>query len=404
LKTSVLRLLLTLLLVSSAPTSAASQSAVLINQRLELMQSVAAFKWLNQRSIEDLAREQVVLDQAAFQALRRQITTESSRQFFSAQIDAAKQIQTCWFDRWRDGGAPTAAPDLNTEVRPELLRLGEAIIDSLVTVPSDQAAFLQALNVDCLTESARSDIYTALTAIETYPSRLAQIRQSGILRVGTTGDYAPFSFALDRSEPTGIDITLAERLATHLGAELRLVKTSWPTLTEDFLAGEFDIAMSGVSITAARRKIAAFTLPYHVGGKTPITLCRRVGEFSSLALIDQPGNTLIVNPGGTNEKFLDANIHQAMKRLHNDNRTIFEEIVAGRADLMITDSIEVRLKSAVMPELCPSMPGETLTYQEKGYMLPQETALVETVNNWLNAEINSGELERVFARHLQARP
>jgi len=403
LQTTAFRLLLTLLMVSSPATAAADRSAELINQRLELMASVAAFKWLNQRPIEDLAREQVVLDQAALQALRQQITTDSSRGFFSAQIKAAKQIQACWFDRWRNGDAPTAAPDLNTVVRPELLRLGTAIVDSLVTGTSDLAAFMQALDVDCLADSARSDIYTALTAIETYPSRLAQIRQSGILRVGTTGDYAPFSFARDEREPMGIDITLAKRLAAQLGTKLHFVTTSWPTLSEDFLAGQFDIAMSGVSITAARQQIAAFSLPYHIGGKTPITLCRRADEFSSLALIDRPSNTLIVNPGGTNEKYLDAHIRQARKHLHNDNRTIFEEIIAGRADLMITDSIEVRLKSAVFPELCPSMPGRTLTYQEKGYMLPQEPLLVEVVNTWLKAEIDSGELERVFASHLQAR-
>ncbi|MGB1685205.1 MAG: gamma subclass chorismate mutase AroQ [Pseudomonadales bacterium] len=402
-QTTAFRLLLTLLLVSSPAAAAADRSAELINQRLELMASVAAFKWLKQRPIEDLAREQVVLDQAALQALRRQITTDSSRRFFAAQIKAAKQIQACWFDRWRNGDAPTAAPDLNTEVRPELLRLGTAIVDSLVTGTSDRAAFMQALDVDCLADSARSDIYLALTAIETYPSRLAQIRQSGILRVGTTGDYAPFSYARDEREPVGIDITLAKRLATQLGTKLHFVTTSWPTLSEDFLAGQFDIAMSGVSITAARQQIAAFSLPYHIGGKTPITLCRRADEFSSLALIDRPSNTLIVNPGGTNEKYLDAHIRQARKHLHNDNRTIFEEIIAGRADLMITDSIEVRLKSAVFPELCPSMPGRTLTYQEKGYMLPQEPLLVEAVNTWLKAEIDSGELERVFASHLQAR-
>ncbi|MGB0693688.1 MAG: gamma subclass chorismate mutase AroQ, partial [Pseudomonadales bacterium] len=173
-QTTAFRLLLTLLLVSSPATAAADRSAELINQRLGLMASVAAFKWLKQRPIEDLAREQVVLDQAALQALRRQITTDSSRRFFAAQIKAAKQIQACWFDRWRNGDAPTAAPDLNTVVRPELLRLGTAIVDSLVTGTSDRAAFMQALDVDCLADSARSNIYTALTAIETYPSRLAQ--------------------------------------------------------------------------------------------------------------------------------------------------------------------------------------------------------------------------------------
>ena len=88
--------------------------------------------------------------------------------------------------------------------------------------------------------------------------------------------------------------------------------------------------------------------------------------------IDQPSVRAIVNPGGTNERFIDAKLRRAKKILHQDNRTIFNEIINGNADLMITDSIEVRLQANLHPELCGSMPGETLTYQEKGYMMPKD--------------------------------
>ncbi|MDZ7686147.1 MAG: hypothetical protein U5O39_15000 [Gammaproteobacteria bacterium] len=49
-----------------------------------------------------------------------------------------------------------------------------------------------------------------------------------------------------------------------------------------------------------------------------------------------------------------------------DNRTIFNEIIAERADVMITDAIEVRLKAYAHEELCAAMPGETFTDQGEG--------------------------------------
>ena len=52
-------------------------------------------------------------------------------------------------------------------------------------------------------------------------SRLDEIVKSGALRVGTTGDYRPFT-ALDKTSGTysGFDIDLAHSLADALGVKL----------------------------------------------------------------------------------------------------------------------------------------------------------------------------------------
>jgi cyclohexadienyl dehydratase len=95
------------------------------------------------------------------------------------------------------------------------------------------------------------------TAAGADPSRLEQILQRGVLRVGTTGDYRPFT-ALDKASGaySGFDIDLARSLADALGVRVEFEPTSWPTLAKDFDAGAFDIAMGGVTVmgwTAPRR-------------------------------------------------------------------------------------------------------------------------------------------------------
>ncbi|MDZ7686146.1 MAG: transporter substrate-binding domain-containing protein [Gammaproteobacteria bacterium] len=109
-----------------------------------------------------------------------------------------------------------------------------------------------------------------MTAVDVFPSRLEQILATGTLRVGTTGDYAPFSFSSDGEQFEGIDIELAHDLAESLDVRLELVHTTWPTLEKDLAAGRYDIAMSGVSRTLARQRHGYSSPPYHVGGKTPI--------------------------------------------------------------------------------------------------------------------------------------
>lgn len=169
----------------------------------------------------------------------------------------------------------------------------------------------------------------------------------------------------------------------------------WPTLSEDLVAGEYDIAMNSVSVTAARKQLGNFSHPYHVGGKTPITRCEDKDLFGSLAAIDRESVTLVVNPGGTNQQFLDAHVHRAKIIVHQDNRDIFELILNHNGDVMITDRIEVQLQTALHPELASSM-TDNLSYQEKAYLIPGDAALTNAVNQWLESAKTQGTLDKAF--------
>ena len=58
-----------------------------------------------------------------------------------------------------------------------------------------------------------------------------------------------------------------------------------------------------------------------------------------------------------------AHVKQASITVYPDNVTIFDQIVAGKADLMITDAIETRLQQKLKPALCalpPEVPFDLL--------------------------------------------
>ncbi|MFT7219641.1 MAG: cyclohexadienyl dehydratase [Candidatus Azotimanducaceae bacterium] len=409
----MIRAALVLLVLVSAPAMASEALFKLIDQRLELMQEVAAYKWIKNLPITATEREAVVINNAVIDGLQYGLTKHSSAAFFQAQITAAKNIQQCWHQRWSTEGGPQKARDLNSSVRPALIKLGTDIVALLSNELANEALFNQTVRVECLDALPRSDIYASLKTIRQYPDPLTQIQISGILRVGTTGDYAPFSNDAKNQQPIdgnisarkpteyrGIDIDLARRLADALGAEVRFVETSWPTLMNDLKTGRYDIAMSGVSNIPSRQTEASFSDAYHVGGKTPISRCEDAAKFTQLSDINRPDVSVIVNPGGTNERFVDHKLTKARKILHPDNRTIFSEIVKGEADIMVTDAIEVALKTQTHPSLCATMPKKTLTHQIKAYMMPKNQRLQHAVNQWLEKERSSGALEATFNRHL----
>lgn len=233
-------------------------------------------------------------------------------------------------------------------------------------------------------------------------SSLEKIIAQGYLRVGTAGDYKPFTYLNPTTQTfEGIDIDMAHHLGKALGVEIRFVKTSWPTLMKDFLEGKYDIGMGGISINLDRQKKAFFSIPYLVDGKTPITRKENVARFQTIAEIDQPGVRIIVNPGGTNERFVRANIKKATIIVYNDNVTIFDQIVQGKADLMITDAIETILQQKLRPELAAVHPEKPFTYSEKGYLLPQEIVLKLWIDQWLHLALMDGTFRAIYDKWLK---
>lgn len=389
--------------IAFSPAKADESRALLfdaIGQRLGLMKSVAHAKFAQDLPIEDLEREAVVITAAISSSAARGVATTSAQHFFEAQIKAAKTIQAYWFKRWLDTPPSNPPPSLVTDLRPKLLVLGNQITEHLDTPVTDQhrIEFMRATDIEGFDLEQRSVLFQVLRDLKTR-SALDRIQHSGIVKIGTTLDYPPFSAGSPES-PEGIDIELAFELALKLGVNVQWVKTTWPELMRDFSRGRFDIGLSGISITPRRGQIAAFSRPYHIGGKTPIGRCKDQGRYPTFDAIDQPTTRAIVNPGGTNEKFARERLKQAQVRTFADNRLIFEEIIAGRADVMFTDEIEVMLQTGKAPSLCALLPGQRLTHQEKGILMPKDPSLITFVNQWLTEQIAAGRIQALKRQYL----
>ena len=225
-----------------------------------------------------------------------------------------------------------------------------------------------------------------------------RIRARGEIRIGTTGDYAPFSFVRD-GERRGIDIDLGERLARDLGVRPVWVATSWPTLTADLEAGRFDVVMSGVTVTAQRRAHGCFTDEYVITGKTVLAPCDRAPRFTSLEEIDRPGVRVIVNPGGTNARFVESHITRATIVRHADNVSIFATLATGGADLMITDALEATRIADEDPRLCAPLPEAYFERVPKAFYLPADAMWHGRLDAWLDARRDDGTLAHVLKAH-----
>ncbi len=143
--------------------------ADLIEARLALMKDVAAYKFLNDIAIEDKEREAVVLSRAVDQAEAAGLDGASVAPFFTAQIDAAKVIQQCWFVRWRQDEAdiPEGTPDLQNDIRPRLIDIGNDLVTAIADLAAEGAHLdrVSAPRLECLPNDKAEAITTSLSGV-----------------------------------------------------------------------------------------------------------------------------------------------------------------------------------------------------------------------------------------------
>ena len=247
-----------------------------------------------------------------------------------------------------------------------------------------------------------SEAKTEAAAAETVNSgntpeadRLSEIKKRGVLLVGATGDYRPMSYKEpDTGEYWGFDADLAQDLADSLGVDLQYVPTSWPTLMDDTLAGKFDLAACGITITDARKEQALMSEGYLVNGKTIICRSEDAAKYTDLESINKPEVRVMVNPGGLNEKFARENLPDVTLIVHDVNQDIPGLIAEGAADIMITEIMEAGYYVGQDERLAAPLINEPFTHGELGVLMPKGSEdLLEYVNAFLEEEKRSGRLD-----------
>lgn len=153
---------------------------------------------------------------------------------------------------------------------------------------------------------------------------------STTLRVGTSGDYPPFSLRSDDGHGLapfeGFDVELAERLAADQGLAVEWVAFRWPELEARLAAGEMDVAMSGVTWRPWRAVVGWMTRAVAAGGPCVVGA--------------ETPKRVVVNRGGVLERFARRRFPEAAITALDDNRALGAAFAAGRADAVVTDSFE----------------------------------------------------------------
>jgi len=219
------------------------------------------------------------------------------------------------------------------------------------------------------------------------------------LIVGMELAYPPFEMMDTNGQPSGVSVDLARALGRSLGREVEIVNTPFAGLIPALQTRKIDLIISSMTATPERAKSIAFSNPYLKTG-----LCLLVGKTSPIQSItdaDQPGRSIVVKGGTTGHIYATDHIHQARLLVEDNENSCVLEVVQGKADAFIYDQISTyenwrRNAETTRPILKP--------FQEESWAIglrPDDTALRDQVNHFLDDYRKSGGFEQLGDRYLK---
>lgn len=209
--------------------------------------------------------------------------------------------------------------------------------------------------------------------------------------------YLPFNYidAAD-GEAKGWDYDVFNHMAELMNFVPVYVPAAWDGMIQAVADGQFMVAGDGITITAERDEIIDFSTGY-------INLAQRVlvaagnDDITSIDDLKSGDFTVATQKGTTNYEFAVAELGEDKVKAYDDFNFAIQAVISGDADASIIDETAgLGYMGANKDQV--KLVGGDLTSEQLGFAFPNGSALVDVVNQGLEAMEASGKLAEINAK------
>ncbi|WP_127127395.1 amino acid ABC transporter substrate-binding protein [Georgenia sp. SYP-B2076] len=222
-------------------------------------------------------------------------------------------------------------------------------------------------------------------------SALAQVQESGVLRVGTEGTYAPFTFHdASTNDLTGYDVDVITAVADKLGVKPEFSETQWDAIFPGLEAGRYDVIANQVSITEERQAKYDMSEPYTVSTGVVIT---RADDNEITSMADVKGRTA-AQTATSNWNKIATDAGAKVEPVEGFTQTV-ALLKQGRIDLTFNDNLAVLdyLKSTGDKDV--KIAFETDESTSQALAMRKDSGLLDAVNGALGDLRADGTLTEI---------
>lgn len=223
---------------------------------------------------------------------------------------------------------------------------------------------------------------------------LKNIRDSKELRVGLTATQPPYSMLANDSAIIGFEVDIAKKLAKKMGVKFVPVEMIFAELIPSLLAGDIDLIMSGMTMTAERNMEIAFVGPDHSAGKSILTFAQIYADAESPEELNKGSVKVAVLKGSTSEEYVKEYMPKAKLVATDDYAEAIELVEKEKVGLLLAGDAIIRYTMFRNPNSGFVTLDEPFNYEPIGIgVKPDDFLFINLLENLINEMRENGELE-----------
>ncbi|HSF16188.1 MAG TPA: transporter substrate-binding domain-containing protein [Vicinamibacteria bacterium] len=232
---------------------------------------------------------------------------------------------------------------------------------------------------------------------------LERIVKTGKIRVGMSGDQAPFNVRSRSGELIGFEVDLVRMMAQSMGVFVEYVAKPFPELLPALKAGDVDIVMSGMAITAERSLEAVFVGPYLMSGKSLLTNDPALAEVTRTEDINQTGLTIATLRNSTSQAFAEKHLPIAKLVTVETYDEGIQMVVDDEVDALVADMPACNVAVLRYPDRNLMTLSAPFTVEPIGIAVrATELPLQSLLDNYVEAYKESGIVELLQVQWLES--
>lgn len=244
-------------------------------------------------------------------------------------------------------------------------------------------------------DKATSEATTATPSVAS--DKLSQIKDKGVLVLGTSADYPPFEFHLEvdgKDTIVGFDIDIAKKIAESIGVELEIIDMKFEGLLPALTAGKIDLIVSGMTPTDERKASVDFSIVYYDAMQTMLVSTENVSTLNSIEAFE--GKTVGAQKASVQEAlakeiFTGSDV-KAIDKIPN----LIMELKTSKVDGLILAEPVAKQYAAANADL--SVNGLDLGSEGGAAVAVQKDsgAFLEIINTTIQGLLDSGEMDQLI--------
>ncbi len=232
----------------------------------------------------------------------------------------------------------------------------------------------------------------AAPAVAQDKSVIQEIQERGAIKIGLSL-FTPWSMRDLNGELIGFELDVGRQLAEDMGVEVEFIPTAWDGIIPALVAGNFDVIISGMTVTPQRNLTVNFSYPYAYSGMTILANIEMTEGFT-LEDYNSPDVTFSARRGATPATVIAEMFPEAELLLFDEDGAATQEVLNGNAHATMASEPAPSRDARTYPDTLYVPFNRAFQAGGEGFAMRKgDPDALAFFNSWIISKTNTGWLK-----------